>query len=56
MIFLLFQISVSVAVVPTVPGLEYTLLDNRLHFIMQDNRLQYEIPENRLHYTMRNED
>ena len=31
----------------TVPGLEYTMPDNKLHFTMDDNRL---------HYTMKDED
>lgn len=46
----------TVLIVPTVPGLEYTLPDNRLHFTAPGEPLGYELPENRLHYTMRNED
>lgn len=56
MIFLLFQVTAISAIVPTVPGLEYTLPENRLHFTAPGEPLGYELPENRLHYTMGNED
>ena len=43
-------------IVPTTPGLEYTLPDGLVHYTLPDNRTEYELPENRLHYTMREED
>lgn len=43
-------------VVPSVPGLEYTAKDNRLHYTAPNNRLHYTADENRLHYTTKEED
>ena len=43
-------------VVPTVPGLEYTLPDNRLHYTLDDNKLHFTMPDNRLHFTLPEED
>ncbi len=39
-----------------VAGLEYTLLDNRLHFTVDNNLLNYTSHDNRLHYNTREED
>ena len=36
-----------------VPGLEYTLKDDRLHYTPEDDRLHYTLPNDLLHYTMR---
>ena len=47
--------SIGSIVVPTVPGMEWTLPENRLHFTLPEDRLHYDLPENRLHYTLRNE-
>lgn len=47
-----FQWTDSAVQVPTGPGLEYTLAENRLHYTIETNRMDYEMPENRLHYTM----
>jgi hypothetical protein len=33
------------AIVPTVPGVEYTLPENRCHFTMPENRCHFTIPE-----------
>ena len=41
---------------PTVPGLEFTMPQNRLHFDVPENRMQYTLPVNRLHFSMREED
>ena len=41
------RVAPPVVTAPTVPGIEYTMRDNRLHYTM---------PENRLHYTIRDED
>lgn len=43
-------------IVPTVPGIEYTSPNNRLHYVAKDNKLHYESPVNRLHYTAPEED
>lgn len=42
-------------VVPSVPGLEYTLVANRLHFVIPINRLHHTLKENKLHYTVKEE-
>ena len=38
---------------PTVPGLEYTLAENRLQYTLSENRLQYTLPESKLQYTVK---
>jgi hypothetical protein len=61
-IMLLFGLSLDVfpagtgVVAPTVPGLEFTLPTNRLHFVVRENRLHYTIPTNRMHFTIPEED
>ena len=42
--------------VPTVPGMEFTLPDNRLHFAVPVNRMHYTLPDNRLHFAVPEED
>lgn len=37
---------------PTVPGLEFTLPTNRLHYEIPENRLHYTLPINRMHFTI----
>lgn len=46
----------AVVAAPTVPGLEYTLPESRLHYSAPDSLLHYDMPESRIHYTMRSED
>lgn len=54
--FFFFQWTDSAVTVPTVEGLEYTLLENKLHFTLSTGRLHYEIPDRKLHYSMEDED
>jgi len=42
--------------VPSTPGMEWTLPSSNLHFTLPDNRLEYTLPESKLHFTLRNED
>lgn len=37
---------------PNIPGLEYTLSTNRLHYILDEQLLHYTLPINRLHYSV----
>lgn len=39
-------------VVPTVPGIEYTLPVNRAHYELPENRGHYTLPENRAHFVI----
>tara|TARA_R100000951_G_scaffold108212_1_gene104223 strand:+ start:851 stop:997 length:147 start_codon:yes stop_codon:yes gene_type:complete len=47
MVWLLFRLGDAEVVAPTVPGLEYTIDGEPLHYTM---------PVNRLHYTLKDED
>lgn len=47
---------ISLSAVPTVPGLEFTLPENRMHFDVLENRMQYTLPVNRMHFVMSQED
>ena len=38
--------SSAVAAVSSVPGLEYSLSDQRLHYQVEDERLHYQVEEN----------
>lgn len=40
----------------TVPGLEYTLDDNRLRYTQPENLAHYTQPKNKLHFTLPEED
>ena len=42
-----------VSVIPSVPGLEYTMPRNRIDYTMRDNQVDYTMPTHRLEYTMR---
>ncbi|HDZ20080.1 MAG TPA: hypothetical protein ENH78_02150 [Phycisphaerae bacterium] len=42
--------------VPTIPGLEWTMPENRMHYEPPINRMHYAMPENRIHFTMPEED
>jgi hypothetical protein len=44
------------AEVPTDPGLEFELPENRMHFELPENRMEFELPENRMHFAMLEED
>ena len=47
----------SVAVVaPNIPGLEYTLLGDRLHYTLDDQLLHYTMPINRLHFSVEDDE
>ena len=39
---------------PSMPGLEYTLPQNRTQYTLRDNKQQYTLATNRLQYTPRN--
>ena len=54
--FFPFRWTDSAVTVPTVPGMEWTLPSNKLHYTLPDNLLDYSLPENKLHFTMREED
>lgn len=41
----------SASAVVVIPGLEYSIPDNKLHFTMDENHLDYELPVNKLHYS-----
>jgi hypothetical protein len=45
-----------VVTVPSVPGLEWTFPENRMHYGLPINRMHCTMPENRMHYTMPEED
>ena len=45
----------KVAVGATVPGLEYSLALNKLHWLTDESRDHYSTDENRLHYKVRTE-
>jgi hypothetical protein len=49
-------IATVAVVVPTTPGIEFTLLENRHHYDLPENRLHYDLPENRLHFTLPEQD
>lgn len=42
--------------VPSVPGLEFTLPENRMHFVLPDNLPHATLPENRMHFVIPEED
>ena len=42
--------------IPSVPGLEFTVPENRLHFAVPVNRMHYTLPDNRLHFAVPEED
>lgn len=44
------------AAVPSVPGLEWTLPENRMHHTTPTNRMHHTLPENRMHHTLPEED
>ena len=48
--------SPPVVVVPDMQGLEYTVPDERAHFLAQDNRSHHHVPDNRHHYLVADED
>ena len=51
----LFTLGDSIAQVPTVPGAEYTMSENRVHGTLNVNKLHCEMPDNKIHYTTRDE-
>lgn len=44
------------SVVPSVPGLEFTLPDNRMHFDFPENLTHFTLPDNRMHFDIPEED
>lgn len=42
--------------VPDAPGLEWTMLVNRMHHELPPNRMHHELPVNRMHFTIPEED
>ncbi len=42
--------------VPSVPGLEWTLPESRMHHTLLTNRMHHTPPVNRMHYTLPEED
>lgn len=42
----------GVDVAPSVPGIEYTVPANPLHYTVQHAKLHYTVPPNPLHYTV----
>ncbi len=45
----------KVAVGASIPGLEYSSPENRLHYLTDENRNHYSTDENRVHYKVRTE-
>lgn len=43
-------------VVPTVPGLEFTVPEGRAHFTATEDRMHFTTPEDRMHFTTPEED
>lgn len=43
-------------VVPTKPGMEWTLKKNRLHWTMKDRTTQWTMPKSRMHWTLPEDD
>jgi len=42
--------------VPTMPGLEHTLPERRMHFELPDNLCQVTLPKKRMHFEIPEED
>ncbi len=43
-------------VIPTMPGLEFTLPEVRMHFTIPDGKTHFTLPESRMHFTIPEED
>ena len=41
---------------PTVPGAEFTVPENRAHFIIPENRPEFTLPTNRAHFIVPEQD
>ncbi|MFA5376332.1 MAG: hypothetical protein WC455_11360 [Dehalococcoidia bacterium] len=56
-IFLPFsRITGGVVPPPDVPGMEWTLKKNRLHWTMKDRITQWTMPKSRMHWTLPEDD
>jgi hypothetical protein len=56
MILLLLVLGDAEIIAPTLPGLEYTLPANGMHYTLPDSKMEYTIPTNGMHYTFMDED
>lgn len=52
----LYRGVVAVAVVPSAPGMEFTLRDSRMHYTLKPSLMHYTLPDSRLHSTVGTED
>ena len=48
--------SAKASLVPTQPGLEFTMPENRMHFDFPENLSQFTMPANRMHFDIPEED
>lgn len=46
----------AIASAAMIPGLEFTLPVNRMHFTAEENRMQHTLPVNRMHFTIPEDD
>jgi len=46
----------KLAVIPTIPGFEWTMPVNRMHYELPANRMHYVMSENQMHFTTPEED